>query len=151
MYESVRMVSWQYLAMRLPSSISVRDGTKQVAMKVRVTFAGLDNRLSRRHAGDQTTVEQATLTNNNLGAVGRAMGLDRRVISYPCTTSVSNKTIPTTVEAISGAVYLDGGMEALTRVKNVSGLTTRPFLEAVMFNLLSPLFRMRTDTSLLAN
>lgn len=73
--------------------------------------------------------------NLNLSAVGFAHGLDSCVILNPGTQSVSDKTMATTVEAILGAVYMDGGDGALNAVLVNLGLTHQ-YLESVTFILL---------------
>ncbi|KAF2832475.1 ribonuclease III [Ophiobolus disseminans] len=46
--------------------------------------------------------------NSALVELGRELGLDKCVISNPGTTTVSDKMLATAVEAVLGAVYLDG-------------------------------------------
>lgn len=52
------------------------------------------------------------------------------------TANVSAKTMATTVEAILGAAYLDGGVGALARVMEFLGLVHR-LLEVVTLNFRS--------------
>lgn len=61
-------------------------------------------------------------TNSNLAAVGFAHGLDTCVILNPGTICVSTGSMATTVEAILGAVQLDGGSDALFQVATLLGL-----------------------------
>ncbi|OQV03062.1 Ribonuclease III domain-containing protein isoform 3 [Cladophialophora immunda] len=84
---------------------------------------------SGRNKGQWTQVEQALLGNSNLSAVGRRHGLQDCVILNQGTVSVSDKTMATTVEAILGAVLIDGGNEALGAVLITLGLT-HPLLQA---------------------
>jgi len=93
-----------------------------------------------RSKGQWTQAEQALLSNANLSAVGYAHALHGCVILNDGTPSVSSKTMATTIEAICGAVFIDGGDDALGAVLATLGLT-HPFLEVVTFNLaLSPFF-----------
>jgi len=56
----------------------------------------------------------------------------------------------TTIEAICGAVFLDGGDDALGAVLETLGLT-HPFLEVVTFNLaLSPFLLIFKDRMVLS-
>ncbi|KAK5214803.1 hypothetical protein LTR72_012078 [Exophiala xenobiotica] len=78
---------------------------------------------SGRNKGQWTQAEQALLGNRNLSAVGYARGLQNCVILNQGTPTVSDKTMATTVEAILGAVMLDGGADALSAVLLTLGLT----------------------------
>lgn len=60
--------------------------------------------------------------NSNLTAVGYQHGLDACVILNPGTLDVSANSMATTMEAILGAVELDGGLEALTQLMTRLGL-----------------------------
>ncbi|KAI1613948.1 ribonuclease III domain-containing protein [Exophiala viscosa] len=86
---------------------------------------------SGRSKGQWTQAEQALLSNTNLSAVGYEHGLHDCVILNQGTLSVSNKTMATTVEAILGAVFMDGGADALGTVLVTLGLDRHPFLESV--------------------
>lgn len=99
-------------------------------MRTPVTLVSLADSLS----GQWTQAEQALLGNANLCAVGFAHSIDKCVLLNQGTTSVSDKTMATTVEAILGAVYLDSGANAMSAVLVTLGLTHR-FLEAVTFIL----------------
>lgn len=88
-------------------------------------------RVPNAEQGQWTQAEQALLTNSNLSAVGYRRNLDTCVILNMGTTSVSQKTMATTVEAILGAVSVDGGENALAAVLVILELT-HPFLEVVM-------------------
>jgi ribonuclease-3 len=99
--------------------------------------------------GQWTQAERALLANTNLSVVGYTHGLRDCVILNQGTLSVSDKTMATTIEAIHGAVLIDGGAGALSAVLVTLGLT-HPFLEAVTFIFLTPL-RTRFHPSLYAN
>ncbi|KAK5061532.1 hypothetical protein LTR84_008076 [Exophiala bonariae] len=90
-----------------------------------------------RSKGQWTQVEQALLGNANLTAVGFRNNLDRCVILNQGTTAISDKTMATTVEAILGAVFIDGGADVLGAVLLTLELTHQ-LLEAVTLNLLPP-------------
>lgn len=61
--------------------------------------------------------------NANLDTVGRTHGLDRFVVTNPASRgAVSHGTMATTVEAILGAAYLDGGMVAVIQTMRTLGL-----------------------------
>jgi ribonuclease III len=83
--------------------------------------------------GEWTQVEQALLVNTNLSAIGYNRNLHTCVILNMGTASVSPKTMATTVEAVLGAVYLDGGDDALSAVMVSLGLT-HPLLQQVTSN-----------------
>jgi hypothetical protein len=61
--------------------------------------------------------------NDNLARVGFRTGLDRCINLNPGTIRVSDGMMATTVEAILGAVHLDGGDAALATVMGNLGLT----------------------------
>ncbi|KAF2278957.1 uncharacterized protein EI97DRAFT_372268 [Westerdykella ornata] len=77
--------------------------------------AGLDK-------GQWTQIFNNVLGNNNLEDVGRHSGLHHCVVTNPGTPTVSPRTMATTVEAILGAVHLDGGDAALGQVMDTLGL-----------------------------
>lgn len=65
----------------------------------------------------------ATGSNTNLSATGRLHGLERYVVSNPSQWGVvSSGTMADTMEAILGALYLDGGIRSVKRVINTLGL-----------------------------
>lgn len=88
-------------------------------------------------AGDWTTVRNEVLGNANLSRVGFDNGLDRCIILNPGTVAVSRAMMATTVEAILGAVHLEGEDEALSMVMDNLDLTHH--LLTVTLNLLLPL------------
>ena len=62
-------------------------------------------------------------SNANLDAIGRGHGLDQFVVTNPSSWgAVAPGTMASTVEAILGAVYLDGGMDAVKLVMRTLGL-----------------------------
>ena len=73
-------------------------------------------------------VEQDLLSNANLGRVGVSLGLNGCVILNAGTFSVSQKTMATTVEATFGAVFKDGGADALNGLLVRLGLTDHEYL-----------------------
>lgn len=93
---------------------------------------------ANKKTGDWTTIEQTVLSDSNLSAVGFASGLDACIVLNDGTNSVSPRTMATAVEALFAAVYLDGGIEALARVADHSGIS-HTFLEAVTFSYLNPI------------
>ena len=72
-------------------------------------------------AGEWTQIRNVA-SNSNLAAVGLAHSLDTCVILNPGTQAVSHASLATTVEAILGAVQLDGGSDALLQVATRLGL-----------------------------
>ena len=84
-------------------------------------------------AGQWTTIVQLVGGNANVGRVGFDHGLDACVNCDPATRAVSHGMMAATVEAVLGAVHLDGGDEALTAVMEQLGLTHELLLQAVMF------------------
>ncbi|KAF1807834.1 hypothetical protein P152DRAFT_324198 [Eremomyces bilateralis CBS 781.70] len=80
-----------------------------------------------------TAIRECVLGNANLAAVGFCHNLDRCVLLNPGTTAVSDKTMATTVEAILGAVHVDGGNAALGLVMVKLGLT-HALLDVVTYN-----------------
>ncbi|KAF1963887.1 hypothetical protein BU23DRAFT_495047 [Bimuria novae-zelandiae CBS 107.79] len=80
-----------------------------------------------------TAIRESVLGNANLAAVGFRYNLDRCVLLNPGTTAVSDKTMATTVEAILGAVHVDGGDAALGMVMAKLGLT-HALLDVVTYN-----------------
>ncbi|KAL8928891.1 MAG: hypothetical protein Q9172_000728 [Xanthocarpia lactea] len=79
------------------------------------------------YAGGQARVvfdrdRQRVGSNNNLNTLGIQAGLDFFVNLAGGTTVVSPVTMSATVEAILGAVYLDGGLPAVTPVMQALGL-----------------------------
>lgn len=81
-------------------------------------------------------IELALLSNSSFTTVGISNGIARCVILNDGTPSVSAKTMACTAEAILGAVFLDGGADALERVITTLGLT-HEFLPAVTVKILS--------------
>ena len=60
--------------------------------------------------------------NTNLADEGFHRGLDACILLNPGTAKVSPKTMATTMEAILGAVDLDAGPDAMTKVANLLGI-----------------------------
>ena len=69
---------------------------------------------------------QEVATNGNLAAVGLSLGLNAYINVPHGTQSIAGGTIATTMEAILGAVYLDGGILRVRQVMWNMGLVPRP-------------------------
>lgn len=69
-------------------------------------------------------IRNSILSNENLARVGFQTGLDRCLNLNPGTAVISQSMMATTVEAILGAVHLDGGDQALASVMINLGLTS---------------------------
>ncbi|OCT51940.1 RNase3 domain protein [Cladophialophora carrionii] len=62
-------------------------------------------------------------SNSNLASIGKARGLDACVVLNPGTAEVTDSVMATTVEAIIGAVSLDGGRAAAEKVMDRLNVT----------------------------
>jgi len=71
---------------------------------------------TRRSKGEWTAIRDELLSNKSLAKRGFNLGLDRCVNLNLGAFQVSEKTMATTMEAILGAVQLDGGDEVLALV-----------------------------------
>ncbi|EEA19944.1 hypothetical protein EYB25_010025 [Talaromyces marneffei] len=71
-----------------------------------------------------TGIRKHVLGNSILGRTGIRMGLNYCLNLNPGTTEVSHDMMATSVEAILGAVHLDGGDQALASVMTALGLTS---------------------------
>jgi len=80
--------------------------------------------------------EQAIITNKNLSSVGFTTGIETCVILNPGTATVSDKTMATTIEALIGAVFCDGGEVALEKVLETLQLD-HEYLKSVTLTVLS--------------
>lgn len=107
-------------------------------------------RLLNDNQGQWTKAEQDLLSYVHLSEVGFAHHLDTCVVLNAGTPSVTAKIMATTVEAVLGAVYLDGGEDALGRVLETLNVT-HEFLKAVTFTPSPPLFMKECYTPLYAN
>jgi len=94
--------------------------------------------------------EQAIITNKNLSNVGFTIGIETCVILNQGTATVSNKTMATTIEALIGAVFCDGGEEALEKVLETLQLD-HEYLKSVMLTILSILLETGAEHTVLAN
>ncbi|KAF2667714.1 ribonuclease III [Microthyrium microscopicum] len=72
--------------------------------------------------GTYTLNRDRILSNHNHDRVGRRFKLEHCVNLSPGTTSVSTNTMATTIEAILGAVRIDGGEIALAKVSRRLGI-----------------------------
>ncbi|KAG5751493.1 hypothetical protein H9Q72_014428 [Fusarium xylarioides] len=80
-----------------------------------------------------TTLRRDLISNDNLTRVGREHGLDKCINMNGGTTRVSSGMVATALEAILGAVEIDGGRDALARVMKHLGLTEHALLGSVKF------------------
>ncbi|KAF4945266.1 hypothetical protein FGADI_12086 [Fusarium gaditjirri] len=78
-----------------------------------------------------TTLRRDLISNDNLARVGRGHGLHMCVNMNRGTTRVNPGMVATAVEAILGAVEIDGGRDALVRVMKHLGLTEHALLLSV--------------------
>ncbi|KAG5775088.1 hypothetical protein H9Q73_011235 [Fusarium xylarioides] len=78
-----------------------------------------------------TTLRRDLISNDNLTRVGREHGLDKCINMNGGTTRVSSGMVATALEAILGAVEIDGGRDALARVMKHLGLTEHALLGSV--------------------
>ena len=75
--------------------------------------------------GRASEIVQRIGSNANLDHVGRLHGLDAFVCRNPAQGNhISPITMTATVEAILGAVYLDGGIESVSQVMETLGLVS---------------------------
>ncbi|RKL51066.1 hypothetical protein BFJ72_g519 [Fusarium proliferatum] len=89
-----------------------------------------------------TTLRRDLISNDNLTRVGRERGLHKCINMNGGTTRVSSGMVATAVEAILGAVEMDGGRDALARVMRHLGLTEHALLGSVKFFPLDKLIHL---------
>ncbi|KUL89264.1 hypothetical protein ZTR_03712 [Talaromyces verruculosus] len=106
--------------MRLPTNTRLAVYGDSVATRY---LCGLWVRTSLTK-GQWTQIRSSILSNENLARVGFQTGLDRCLNLNPGTAVISQAMMATTVEAILGAVHLDGGDQALASVMIKLGLTS---------------------------
>ncbi|KAF5252836.1 hypothetical protein FANTH_2160 [Fusarium anthophilum] len=87
--------------------------------------------LPKRDQDCWTTLRRDLISNENLTRVGREKGLHKCINMNGGTTRVSSGMVATTVEAILGAVEIDGGRDALAQVMNRLGLAQHGLLSSV--------------------
>lgn len=75
--------------------------------------------LMANNLGKWTKIRQKVITNDHLGSIGQDCQLDGCVQLGNGQTSLSKKMMATAVEAVVGAVYLDGGEGGLADVREV--------------------------------
>ncbi|RBA20587.1 hypothetical protein FPRO05_08034 [Fusarium proliferatum] len=95
-----------------------------------------------REDSRNTTLRRDLISNDKLTSVGRERGLHKCINMNGGTTRVSSGMVATAVEAILGAVEMDGGRDALARVMKHLGLTEHALLGSVKlfpFDNLTPL------------
>lgn len=76
--------------------------------------------------------EQELLNNDNLSKLGREKGLDNCVVLNPGTNDVSEKAMATTIQALIGAVYWDGGEKALIELFNTLKFDHKYFKQVML-------------------
>ena len=86
--------------------------------------------LSDRGVGQASEITQRVASNANLDRTGRYHGLDDFICRNPARNPaqpgyISPKTMADTVEAILGALYLDGGIDHVRQVMQTLGLVPR--------------------------
>ncbi|OAQ98330.1 hypothetical protein LLEC1_08056 [Akanthomyces lecanii] len=86
-----------------------------------------------------TSIRNNVLSNDSLAKTGFDFGLDTCINTHAGTTAVSKKMMATAVEAILGAVHLDGGDNALRRVMGHLGLISQDDLSVMFKPPFSPL------------
>lgn len=75
--------------------------------------------------GRASDIVQQVGSNANLDRMGRLHGLDAMVCRNPSQGAhISPVTMTATVEAILGAVYLDSGIDEVSRVMQILGLVS---------------------------
>ncbi|KAI4199913.1 MAG: hypothetical protein LQ350_004265 [Teloschistes chrysophthalmus] len=90
------------------------DAAKTVARKLKIEAATIA--LTRSKTAQFDRMRNTVLTNEHFYAVGEKHCLQDYVQKAPGTPRVQKKNMSATVEAIVGAAYLDGGMEAAKTV-----------------------------------
>ncbi|ORY13998.1 hypothetical protein BCR34DRAFT_599420 [Clohesyomyces aquaticus] len=75
-----------------------------------------------RIRGNFAEMEKDLLSNRALAAKGRALGIDKCLLTNPGLTTVSDMMVADAIEAVAGAVYLDGGDKAVKNVMKGLGL-----------------------------
>ncbi|KAF2106827.1 ribonuclease III domain-containing protein [Lophiotrema nucula] len=70
-------------------------------------------------------IRQKTACNANLGQVGRKLGLNECALLQKGTEMIGDERVADLVEALIGAVKLDGGLEALEKVVRTLGLVPK--------------------------
>ncbi|KAG9194035.1 ribonuclease III [Alternaria panax] len=105
-------------------------------------FEARDPSGQARSQAQWTQLRNDMLSNDALAPRGYQAGLDELVIVADSRPAVSPKMVATSLEAIIGAVYHDGGDEAALRVMNSLGFFDHPLLTlpAVNFPPLQPLY-----------
>lgn len=86
--------------------------------------------------GDWTEIRNLA-NNSNLAAIGFDHGLDACINLNPGTTTVSKNSMATTMEAIIGAVQLDGSPDALLQLLTRFGLVHEMLTSVMLKSLLS--------------
>ena len=103
--------------------VLVRDWYDSTATRGIPSFLYFTCLLSDRGIGRASAITQRVGSNANLDRIGRLYGLDDLVCPNPAQPGyISPNTMAATVEAILGAVYLDGGITSVSQVMQTLGL-----------------------------
>jgi len=77
---------------------------------------------STESRGTGDTRRQRHLSNTNLARRGRALGIDRHMNCNAGTEFISDSMIATTMEALLGAAFCDGGINSVAQMLSVMDL-----------------------------
>jgi Ribonuclease-III-like len=72
--------------------------------------------------GSGDTMRQQLLSNENLNRIGRRFRIEKLLVLSPGAETASDYMVATMLEAVVGAVYLDGGMEAVEKLMTNLGV-----------------------------
>jgi ribonuclease-3 len=117
----------------------------------------LERQRTKQEPGKRLTKNQWSiirhqqLGNDNLARVGRRFGIDACIIAAGGTDIMSDRMVATTVEAIFGAVFLDGDREAVRAVVARLGLANHTLLQVMLHPSLVPLYLRFADGDRCAN
>jgi ribonuclease-3 len=106
------------------SALAVLGDTRMDAILCRWWW----DRGAPRIKGHWTQIRHDKCGNAALAMLGRGLGLNACVIANPGSLVVSDKMVATAVEAVLGAVYLDGGEEEMERVMRGLGFDQHQYL-----------------------
>lgn len=86
--------------------------------------------LLKQVSGQWTTAEQASISNSNLSRIGFDNGLDQAIILNAGTVRATEKLVSTTVEALVGAAFIEGRLDAARKAIIALGID-HEYLQAV--------------------